>query len=114
VRVIAQSVTPRGLLVRCADCGHATLASMPSGVDAADSQPDAPADIDKRRIERLVNRVIADRRLACRLVSVDRSRSGWRVAVRTRSAGPVGFEVAGDSLSVVQAAIEHALETERS
>ncbi len=87
---------------------------MPAAPDTADSQPGDAADIDKRRVERLVNTVIADKRLACRLVSVNRSRAGWHVAVRTRSAGPVGFDIAGDSLSVMQAAIEDALDTERS
>src|SRR3954462_14412794 len=92
-KVIAQSVTPAGAFVQCQQCGHSRLA--PAGA-AAPPPPLAPAagDVDTRRIERLVNAVIAERQLPCQTLAVDRASAGWHVVVRTRVGAFLKFDLA--------------------
>lgn len=63
-------------------------------------------------MERIVNAIISENRLLCRLMSVDAVAAGWRVVVRTRIGASASFEFPADSLSLMKASIERALGTE--
>jgi hypothetical protein len=66
-------------------------------------------DVDKRRVERLVTTVIETRRLACRLMTVDKATAGWRISIRTQVGEFTKFDVPADSLAAMRTAIERAL-----
>jgi hypothetical protein len=107
-RAIGQSSTPPGTLMQCQDCGVSTLAPLAA---VAPSAPAGAADVDKRRIERLVNTVIAERQLSCETLAVDRASAGWHVVVRTRVGAFLKFDVTPDSMAGMRASIERALAT---
>jgi hypothetical protein len=107
-KVIAQSVAPPGQFVQCQACGHSTLAPFSAPAPVRSGVP-ASSDVDKRRIERLVSGVIAEERLACQLLSVDRSSGGWRVMTRAHAGGLVTFDVAADSMAAMRATIARRL-----
>ena len=101
LRVVGQSSTPPGVVVKCDACGHWSL--------VVGGAPAAP-DVDTRRVERLVHLVVSDKGLACQVQGVARVREGWQVTV---VAGPerglVRFDVKADSLGTMRASIERGL-----
>jgi hypothetical protein len=108
-RIIAESVSPPGAIVRCEQCGHSTLAASTRKADARRPGQLPPADGDSRRIERLVNSVILDRYRGCHVLAAERVDDAWRVVVRTQAGGFVRFEVGAGSLAAMRATIEQAL-----
>jgi hypothetical protein len=104
-QVVGQSVALVGAFVQCLDCGHLTLASSPKPVTA---------DVDKRRIERLVHAVIDEFALPFELLMVSGAPAGWQITVKTRTGGIERFEVKADALSAMRAAVTRALPFERS
>ena len=105
-RVTEQSVSPAGVYVQCENCGYTTLVLSPEPA-TSDTSP-----IDRRRIERLVNAVIAEFNLPFQLLSVMEALEGWRVIVRkgTDLRQVVRFNVKPGSLSAMRAAIQQTLE----
>jgi len=113
-RVVAQSVSPPGVFIKCQDCGHSTLAAgaPPSNKATPNSLSQftpAQPDVEKRRIERLVITVIEARMLPHRVQSVDKSGAGWQVTIKTRVGNLLRFEIKADSMSAMRTAIERAL-----
>lgn len=100
-RVIGQSVSPPAAFVQCQACGFSSLVPLPT----------PPAnDVDKRRIERLVNTVIADFGLPCQLLAVVDVPEGWHVAVKTVAAGVVRFTVKAEALNSMRTTVIRAIE----
>jgi hypothetical protein len=99
-QVVGQSVSLVGAFVQCLACGHLTLAP---------SAKPAGAEIDKRRIERLVHAVIDEFALPCELLMVTDAPAGWQVTVKTREGEIERFEVKNDALSAMRAAVTRAL-----
>ena len=103
IQVTGQSVSPPAAFIECRDCGYSTLIARP--------RPPS-SEIDKRRIERLVQTVIADFRLPCELMGVKDAPEGWQVAVKTAAGSSFRFVVKADALSIMRASVQHALTTE--
>jgi len=100
-RVVGQSATPPGVIVKCEACGYSSL--------VVGDPP--PPDVDTRRVERLVHVVVNDKRLPCRVQAVARIREGWEVTVLVGEGrgDVVRFEVKADSLGTMRSSIEHGL-----
>jgi len=81
---------------------------VPSGAAAS------AADVDRRRIERLVTSVIESRTLPCALEGVEKTAAGWRVMVRTEAGDFLKFEFRADAMSAMRGAIARALSPEAS
>ena len=96
-------MSPPAAFVQCRECGHSSLVAVPKPTTN---------DVDKRRIERLVNTVIADFGLPCQLLRVVDAPEGWHVAVKTVAAGVVRFTVKAEPLSSMRATVRRALEYE--
>ena len=113
-QVVAQSVSPPGVFVKCQDCGHSTLAAeaprpqKPTPTSLKQSAPAQPG-VDKQRFERLVTTVIDARMLPHRVQSVDQTAAGWRVTIRTKIGDVRKFEIKADSMNAMRVAIERAL-----
>ena len=101
-RVVGQSATPPGVIVKCEACGYSSLVV---------GDPPPPPDVDTRRVERLVHLVVNDKRLLCRVQAVARIREGWEVTVVVGEGrgDVVRFEVKADSLGTMRSSIEHRL-----
>jgi hypothetical protein len=101
-QVIAQSLSPPGAFVQCLACGHSTLI-------ASEKTKTTGSDVDRRRIERLVNQVIAESRVPAQVLAVDATLDGWRVTVKVSNGSLVKFDVKVGGLGAMRAAIERAL-----
>ncbi len=100
-RVVGQSTVPPGSLVKCDACGHSSLVV---------GSTEASADVDTRRVERLVHLVVSDKRLACQVQAVARVADGWQVTVLAGAGrGVVRFDVKADSVGMMRSSIEHGL-----
>jgi len=99
-RVVGQSAMPPGVLVKCEACGYSSL--------VADDAPPA-ADVETRRVERLVKMVVDDKQMACELRGVTRTAAGWQVTARVREHDVVRFELKGGGFAAMRAEIERAL-----
>src|SRR5712691_674733 len=105
-QVIAQSLSPPGALVQCLACGFSTL------VPSAKAGPGN--DVDRRRIERLVNQVITETRVPWQVVAVAAAPEEWRVTMKVSGGTIMKFDVKVGGLGAMRAAIEHALATRAS
>ena len=101
-RIIAQSVSPPGVFVQCLACGYSTLV-------ASEKTATTGNDLDRRRIERLVNQVIAESRVPGQVLAVDAAPDGWRVTVKASGGSLMKFDVKVGGLGAMRAAIERAL-----
>ncbi len=99
-QVIAQSVSPPGVFVRCSDCGHSTLVP---------GTPGSQSQVDGKRIERLVTTVITAKMLPHRVVAVEKTGEAWKVTIRPKVGDSLRFELKADSMKAMRAAIERAL-----
>ena len=100
-QVIAQSMSPPGAFVQCLACGYSTL--VPS------DQALTGNDVDRRRIERLVNQVITETRVPWQVVAVAAAPEEWRVTMKVSGGSIVKFDVKVGGLGTMRAAIQHAL-----
>ena len=101
-RMVGQSTTPAGVIVKCDGCGHSSLV-------VGEAPP--PQDVETRRVERLVHLVVSDKRLACQVQTVARVREGWQVTVLggRGQRNVVRFDVKAGTLGVMRSSIEHGL-----
>ena len=100
-RVVGQSAMPPGVLVKCDACGYSSLV-------ADDASP--VADVETRRVERLVKTVIAEKQTPCELQAVTRNPAGWHVTARVRQREIVRFNLKAAGFAAMRAEIERALQ----
>ena len=100
--VAGQSATPAGVFVRCDACGYSSLV-------AADPPAAAPADVDRRRVERLVQMVVDDKHMRCQLQGVVRTAAGWHVTALVGQRDVVQFDLTAAGFASMRAEIERAL-----
>ena len=105
-QIVGQSPAPAGIIVRCLACGYSSLVVA----DTSDTAP-AGADLDTRRVERLVRMVIDDRHMHCEVQGVVRTPAGWRVTALVGRRDVVRFDVKAAGFAAMRADIERALAT---
>ena len=102
--IVGQSAVPAGVLVKCAACGYSSL------VATGDSDADAAGDdLDTRRVERLVRKVVDDKQMRCELQGVVRTPAGWRITALLDRRGVVRFDLRAAGFAAMRAEIERAL-----
>ena len=99
-QVIARSEFPPGAFVQCLACGYSTL--VPEKTATGN-------DVDRRRIERLVNQVITETCVPCQRLGVDPAPEGWHVTVQVAGGTTMKFEVKVGGLGAMRAAIQRGL-----
>jgi len=103
-KIVGQSALPAGMFVRCVACGYSSL------VAAAESDPEgAGGDLDRRRVERLVRKVVDEKGVRCELQGVVRTPAGWRVTALVGQREVVRFELKAAGFAAMRADIERAL-----
>jgi len=92
------------MFIRCATCGYSSL------VATDDSDPGvAGGDLDTRRVERLVRKVVDDKQIRCELQGVVRTPAGWRVTALVDHRDVVRFDLKAAGFAAMRADIERAL-----
>jgi predicted regulator of amino acid metabolism with ACT domain len=100
--IVGQSATPAGVLVRCDACGYSSLVTAePPGA--------AAPDVDRRRVERLVQMVVDDKHMRCQLQGVVRTAGGWHVTALVGQRDIVQFDLTAAGFATMRAEIERAL-----
>ena len=103
-KIVGQSAVPVGIFVQCAACGYSSL------VAANDGDPEGGAgDLDTRRVERLVRKVVDDKQMRCELQAVVRTPAGWRVTALVDQRDVVRFDLKAAGFAAMRADIERAL-----
>jgi len=103
-KIVGQSAVPAGMFIRCATCGYSSL------VATDDSDPGvAGGDLDTRRVERLVRKVVDDKQIRCELQGVVRTPAGWRVTALVDHRDVVRFDLKAAGFAAMRADIERAL-----
>jgi hypothetical protein len=92
------------MFVQCAACGYSSLVATDDGDPAG-----AVGDLDTRRVERLVRKVVDDKQMRCELQAVVRTPAGWRVTARVGQRDVVSFDLKAGGFAVMRADIERAL-----
>ena len=103
-KIVGQSAIPAGLFVQCAACGYSSLVAA----DASETEF-AGGDLDLRRVERLVRKVVDDKHLRCDLQAVVRTPAGWRITALVDQRHVVRFDVKAAGFAAMRADIERAL-----
>lgn len=103
-KIVGQSAVPAGMFVQCAACGYSSLVATDDGDPAG-----AVGDLDTRRVERLVRKVVDDKQMRCELQAVVRTPAGWRVTARVGQRDVVSFDLKAGGFAVMRADIERAL-----
>jgi hypothetical protein len=105
-QIVGQSAVPAGVFVRCGACGYSSLVAAEATDEAV-----AGADVDTRRVERLVRMVVDDNHVRCELQGVVRTPAGWHVTALVGQRDVVRFELKAGGFAAMRAEIERALAT---
>lgn len=103
-KIVGQSAVPAGVFVRCGACGYSSLVADDNG-----DREGAGGDLDTRRVERLVRKVVDDKQMRCELQGIVRTPAGWRVTALVGARDVVRFDLKAAGFAAMRAEIERAL-----